>query len=56
MDDNDLKKRSKLSVEDIVELFEFILITTYFEIRGGIYRQRFGAAMGSPVSPIVANF
>ena len=55
MDDKDLKKRTKLSVEDIVELLEFILTTTYFEFRGGIYRQRFGAAVGSPVSPIVAN-
>ena len=56
MDDKDLKKRTKLSVQDIVELLEFILTTTYFEFCGGIYRQRFGAAMGSPVSPIVANF
>ena len=55
MDDKDLKKRTKLSVQDIVELLEFILTTTYFEFRGGIYRHRFGAAMGSPVSPIVAN-
>ena len=27
----------------------------YFSFRGSIYRQIFGAAMGSPVSPIVAN-
>ena len=56
MDDKDLKKRTKLDANDIIELLEFILTTTYFEFRGAIYRQRFGAAMGSPVSPIVANF
>ena len=38
-----------------VELLEFILTTTYFEFRGKIYKQKLGAAMGSPVSPIIAN-
>ncbi|XP_072042857.1 uncharacterized protein [Amphiura filiformis] len=38
-----------------MELLEFILTTTYFSFRGNIYRQKFGAAMGSPVSAIVAN-
>ena len=37
MDDKDLKKSTKLSVEGIVELLEFILTITYFEFRGGIY-------------------
>ncbi|XP_072014982.1 uncharacterized protein [Amphiura filiformis] len=44
-----------LATEDVVELLEFILSTTYFTFRGKIYRQRFGAAMGSPVSPLAAN-
>ena len=38
-----------------MDLLEFILTTTYFSFRGNIYRQKFGAAMGSPVSAIVAN-
>ena len=38
-----------------MELLEFILTTTYFMFRGQIYQQRFGTAMGSPVSPIIAN-
>jgi hypothetical protein len=38
-----------------MELCEFILTTTYFQFRGAIYQQKFGTAMGSPVSPIVAN-
>ena len=39
----------------IVELLEFVLNTTYFSFEGQIYQQMFGTAMGSPVSPIVAN-
>ena len=38
-----------------LDLLRFVLTTTYFLFRGTIYKQRFGAAMGSPVSPVVAN-
>jgi len=44
-----------LEADDIMELLEFILTTTYFNFRDQIYRQKFGTAMGSPVSPLVAN-
>ncbi|XP_072021516.1 uncharacterized protein [Amphiura filiformis] len=44
-----------LTTEDVVQLLDFILSTTYFTFRGNIYRQLFGAAMGSPVSPLAAN-
>ena len=44
-----------LKKDDILELLEFVLTTTYFAVRGEIYRQKFGTAMGSPVSPLVAN-
>ena len=44
-----------LSCDDVVQLLEFILSTTYFTFRGKFYRQLVGTAMGSPVSPIVAN-
>ncbi|XP_072047082.1 uncharacterized protein [Amphiura filiformis] len=53
--DKSLKQRTLLSVEDVMELLAFVLTTTYFAFRGKIYRQLFGAAMGSPVSPITAN-
>ena len=36
-----------------MELLEFILTTTYMSYRDQIYSQKFGTAMGSPVSPIV---
>jgi len=38
-----------------MEILEFTLTTTYFSFRGQVYQQKFGTAMGSPVSPIVAN-
>ncbi|XP_072025294.1 uncharacterized protein [Amphiura filiformis] len=54
-DDKTLKNRTLLTVADVIELLRFVLTTTYFLFRGKIYKQRFGAAMGSPVSPVVAN-
>ena len=54
--DQDLKKRTNLEVEDIMDLTEFIATTTYFSFRGQLFKQKFGTAMGSPVSPILANF
>ena len=53
--DRKLKERTKLSVDDIMELLTFVLNTTYFSFRGQIYQQKFGVAMGSPVSPIVVR-
>ena len=53
--DSTLKKRTNLSVDNIMDLLEVILTTTYFMFRGQIYQQRFSTAMGSPVSPVIAN-
>lgn len=53
--DNSWREVTKLEVEDVIELLEFTLTTTYFRFRGQIYRQKFGTAMGSPVSPLVAD-
>ena len=44
-----------LETDDIMELLEFISSTTYFSFRGQIFRQKFGTAMGSPVSLLMAN-
>jgi len=44
-----------MEVDDVIELLQFILTTTYFRFGGQLYRQLFGAAMGSPVSPLVAD-
>ena len=54
--DKDLKKRTNLEVDDIIDLTVFISTTTYFSFRGQLFKQKFGTAMGSPVSPTLANF
>ena len=53
--DSTLKERTVLTLEDIIQLLEFCLKNTYFSFQGQFYEQVKGAAMGSPVSPIVAN-
>ena len=53
--DYTLKERTVLAVNDIIFLLEFCLINTYFSFQGQLYEQVEVAAMGSPVSPIVAN-
>ena len=53
--DQELHSRTNMKVEHIISLLEFCLKTTYFQFQGSFYEQINGAAMGSPISPIVAN-
>ena len=53
--DTTLKERTVMEVGDIILLLEFCLKNTYFSFQGQFYEQVEGPAMGSPVSPIVAN-
>ena len=53
--DPTLKERTVLLVEDITLLLEFCLKKTYFSFQDQFYEQVEGVAMGSPVSPILAN-
>ena len=53
--DTTLKERTVMKVGDIILLLEFCLKNNYFSFQGQFYEQVEGAAMGSPVSPIVAN-
>ena len=53
--DTTLKERTVMEVGDIILLLEFCLKNTYFSFQGLFYEQVEGAAMGSPVIPIVAN-
>ena len=54
--DTELPKRTTLSTNNILELLEFCLNNTYFPFfQNQYFEQTKGAAMGSPVSPIVAN-
>jgi hypothetical protein len=42
--------------EDLLVLFKHMLTSTYFCFKGKFYEQTNGVAMGSPLSPVVANF
>ena len=42
--------------DDVLALFKHILTSTYFCFDGQFYEQMEGVAMGSPLSPVVANF
>ena len=53
--DKDLKLRTSMSIYHITSLLEYCLKGTYFVFRGQYYEQLDGAAMGSPLSPIIAN-
>ena len=44
-----------MTVNHICCLLEFCLKNTFFQYKGRYYEQTEGAAMGSPISPIVAN-
>ena len=50
-----LKDRTVLPVKDIILLLEFFLKNMYFSFQDQLYEQVEGAAMDSPVSPVVAN-
>ena len=53
--DKDLHLRTNMTVSNICCLLEFCLKNTFFQFKGRYYEQTEGAAMGSPISPIVAN-
>ena len=53
--DHTLKERTFMEVSDIILLLEFCLKNTYFSFQDQFYEHVEGAAMDSPVSPIVAN-
>ena len=53
--DDTLTSRTEMTIPQIVELLDFCLNTTYFIYDGTCYQQTHGAAMGPPISPLVAN-
>ncbi|XP_068707863.1 uncharacterized protein [Montipora foliosa] len=53
--DETLAERTCPRIEEVVELVDICLTTTYFSFKGKFYKQIHGCAMGSPISPIVAN-
>jgi hypothetical protein len=51
-----LKLLSQHFQKDILALFHHTLTSTYFCFDGQYYEQTDGVAMGSPLSPVIANF
>ena len=54
-EDESLKDRTEMSVETIIKLLSFCLTSTTFVYKGQHYQQLDGVAMGSPVSPVIAD-
>ena len=54
-EDQTLPQRTTMTVNNITCLLEFCLTSTYFTFQEKFYAQVEGPAMGSPISPIVAN-
>ena len=50
-----ISERTNMSVDNIMNLLEFVLDNNYFLVDGTFYKQIFGCPMGSPVSAILAN-
>ena len=53
--DDKLSSRTSLDSNEITSLLHFVLSNNYFIYHDKIYKQTHGCAMGSPVSPVVAN-
>lgn len=53
--DDSLEDRTAIPPEDICTLTELCLRSTYFQFHDRFFDQTDGAAMGLPLSPVVAN-
>ena len=54
-EDKDLHSRTNMKIHHIISLLRFCLNNSYFSFQGRFYQQTEEAAMGSPISPVVAN-
>ena len=54
-EDDNLEERTYLTPPQVCHLTKICLKSTYFQFRGEFFEQIEGAAMGSPLSPIIAN-
>ena len=50
-----LEERICIPIDNLMEMLTFCVETTYFGMGSDIYRQEEGLAMGSPLSPVLAN-
>ena len=54
-EDTTLHLGTNLTIDEMISLLDFTLSNNYFVYNDSIYKQVHGCAMGSPVSPVVAN-
>ena len=50
-----LEERTCIPIDNLMEILTFCVETSYFGMESDIYRQEEGLAMGSPLSPVLAN-
>ena len=53
--DDSLKERTSIPTPQLIELIELCVRSTYFQFQDKFFEQTDGAAMGSPLSPVLAN-
>jgi hypothetical protein len=53
--DPSFPESSPLQVEDVMELLDICLTTTYFQFVDKFYQQKEGVSMGNSLSPLVSN-
>ena len=53
--DDNLKEQTSIPIPDLCTLVELCLKSTYFQFGEAFYEQVEGTAMGSPLSPVLAN-
>ena len=56
LEDELLGNRTELTADQVTHCLDLCIRTTYFMYGGEYYQQKDGAAMGFPVSPVVANY
>ena len=50
-----LEECTCIPIDNLIEMLTFCVETTYLEMGSDIYRQELGLALGSPLSPVLAN-
>ena len=53
--DQDLAERTNMSISNIMRLLDFVFNHNYFKLDIIHYKHVFGCAMGSPISPVIAD-
>lgn len=52
---DNISKHTNINLDMFLEITEFCITSSYFRFRDKYFRQVFGSAMGSPLSPILAE-